>query len=967
LSTLIQRSFSSGEISSSLYARVDLTKYATGLKACRNFIVQKHGGAANRSGTKFIGEVKDSTKTVRLLDFVFNADQTYILEFGDEYMRVIRDGSYQYDLTLNITNVTNANPAVVTYTGTDPSNGDEVYISGISSAIAQYLNGRNFKIANVNGGANTFELQYMDGTNVDSTSFGAYLGGSGGTAKRVYTVTSPYDYTDLKELQYVQSADVITFAHPDYPVYQLSRTGHTSWTFALASFVPSVSRPTGGATASITAGGNTYRYRVTAVAEETFEESLPGYEATRSISAISTANPAVVTTGAAHGYTTGDQVYFASIAGTGGVTNLNGNTYNVTVLTPTTFSVDGVNGAGFAYSGSGTVARTYIRVDSAAVATAADPHQITWTAVSGAAEYNVYKEESGVYGFIGTAAGTGSTITFNDIGVSIDTEDTPPAERNPFNSTDNYPSCVTYYQQRLIFANTNNDPEKVWTSRTGLFTNFSVSSPIQDDDAVTFTIAGRQVNEVRHVLDLGKLIAFTASGEWAINGNDSGTLKPTEVNPKQHSYNGSAVLPPIVIDGTALFLQARNGVIRDLAFDYQVDGYRGNDLTIFAQHLFEGKTIEDWTFQQIPNSTVWCVRSDGVLLGLTYVREHQVLAWHRHDFDGGTIENVKVIPEGNEDVLYCVVKRTVNNKTVRYVERFNTRVIYDEAVEDATFMDSYLTYDGRSGSAAHVMVLSGGTSWGNDEYLLLSSEDGSGGALSYFDVAGYGSDIGNEIHLELDGEIVRCEIVQDLGNSPTEVMVRPNRTVPVSMRNVEISSWSKAVDEVTGLWHLEGKTVSIFADAYVVGSPNNPSYDQYVVTNGTVTLPRHYAVIHVGLPFTSDIETLNIDSPQGETIADKKPIVQTVNVFVEKTRGLWAGVEEPTEDMNMVGVGSGLREFKVRASEGYDDPVAIKTGTMDVPVQGNYNNNGRVFIRQVDPLPATVLAIAPAGLYPFRG
>lgn len=952
MSTLIQRSFSSGEIASSLYARVDLTKYATGLKACRNFIVQKHGGAANRSGTKFIGEVKDSTKTVRLLDFVFNDEQTYILEFGDEYMRVIRDGSYQYDLTLTITGITNAATAVVTYTGTDPTSGEEVYISGITTAIGQYLNGRNFKIANVNSGANTFELQYMDGTNVNSTSFGSYSAG-GGTAKRVYTVTSPYDYTDLKELQYVQSADVITFAHPDYPVYQLSRTGHTTWTFALASFVPSVTRPTGGATASITAGANSYRYRVTAIADETFEESLPGYEATRSINAISTANPTLVTTSANHGYSTGDQVYFASIVGTGGVDALNGNTYNITVASATTFTVDGVNGAGFSYTSSGTVARTYIRVDSAAAATAADPHQVTWTAVSGAVEYNVYKEESGVYGFIGTAAGTGSTITFNDIGASIDTEDTPPAERTPFASVDNYPSCVTYYQQRLIFANTNNDPEKVWTSRTGLFTNFSVSSPIQDDDAVTFTIAGRQVNEVRHVLDLGKLIAFTASGEWAINGNDAGTLKPTEVNPKQGSYNGSAVLSPIVIDGTALFLQARNGIIRDLGFDYQVDGYRGNDLTIFAQHLFEGKTIEDWTFQQIPNSTVWCVRSDGVLLGLTYVREHQVLAWHRHDFDNGTIENVKVIPEGNEDVLYCVVKRTVNSREVRYVERFNTRVIYDDATEDATFMDSYLTYDGRH-TGSTTMTLSGGTDWDENESLTLTAS-GSTFSSSY---------VGNEIHLELDGEIIRFEITGY--TSATIVTGTPNRTVPVAMRSVALSTWSYAVDEVQSLWHLEGKTVSIYADSYVVGSPNNPSYNQFTVTNGTITLPRHYAVIHVGLPYTSDIETLNIDSPQGETIADKKPIVQTVNVFVEKTRGLWAGVEEPTEDMNMVGVGSGLREFKLRASETYDNPVALKTGTMDVPVQGNYNNNGRVFIRQVDPLPATVLAIAPAGLYPFR-
>ena len=195
MSTVIQRAFSGGEITPALWARIDVAKYTTGLKTCRNFCVVKHGGAYNRPGTGFIGEVKDSSKTIKMVPFIFNSEQTYVLEFGDLYMRVIRNGIYQYDLTLTITGITNASQAVLSYTGTDPSDGEEIYISNVIGAMGDFVNGRNFKIANVNAGANTLELLYMDGTVVDSTLFGAYT--SDGTAKRVYTITTPYLEVDL--------------------------------------------------------------------------------------------------------------------------------------------------------------------------------------------------------------------------------------------------------------------------------------------------------------------------------------------------------------------------------------------------------------------------------------------------------------------------------------------------------------------------------------------------------------------------------------------------------------------------------------------------------------------------------------------------------------------------------------------------------------------------------------------------
>lgn len=858
MSTFSQRSFAGGEIAPALYARVDTTKYQTGLRTLRNFILMRHGGAQTRPGTKFIGEVKDSTKVVRLIKFVFNTAQTYVLEFGDQYMRVIRDGSYQYDLTLTITGITNANPAVVTYTGTDPSNGQEVYISGITGAIGTYLNGRNFKIANVNGGANTFELQYMSGSNVNSTGFGSYT--SGGTAQRVYTLSTPYLEANLMQLQYVQSADVMTIVHPDYAPRELTRSGHTSWSLSTITFAPSQAAPTSPTNGG--AGGATYSWVITAIADETYEESL------QSTATTSSTDPSV---------------------------------------TPVT---------------------------------------ISWTGASGAIEYNVYRALNGVYGFIGTASGT----SFQDTGYDPDTSDTPPVARNPFNASGDYPSAVTYIQQRLTFGNTDNDPEKVWASKSGLFHNFTTSSPLQEDDAVTFSLAGRQVNEIKHLLDLGRLVTLTSGGEWAVEGDAGGVLTPTQINPKQYSYNGSADLAPIVVGSNALYVQARGSIVRDLSFDYQVDGYRGTDLTIFSAHLFDGYTLSDWDYQQIPHSVVWAARSDGTLLGLTYVREHQLVGWHRHDFTDATVENVCVIPEGNEDVLYLVLSRTVDGRTVRYVERMDTRSVSD--IVDFIGLDTSLSYDGRN-TGSTTMTLTG-SGWTYTDTLTLTA------SASYFTSA----DVGNAIHITgTDGTEVRCTITAY--TNATVVSVTPHMTVPVAMRAVAFTTWARAVDQLTGLWHLEGKEVSVFADGFVVASPNNESYTTVTVTNGTITLDKTYTVIHVGLPFVADIYTLDIDTAQGETIVDKKKLISAVTVYFETSRGLWVGATPPTDDTT--DPLEGLTELKIRSDESYDSPVDLLTGNETINIRPEWNSNGRIFLRQVDPLPLAILAVAPAGLMPFRG
>lgn len=856
MSTIVQRSFSGGEIAPALYARTDTIKYATGLRTCRNMMVMRHGGATNRPGTLFVGEVKDSTKTVRLVPFIFSADQTYVLEFGNLSMRVIRSGAYVTETELNISNITQASQAVVTITLHGYSNGDEVYLSGIGGMTE--LNGRNFKISDVTG--STFKIKYLDGTYVDSSLFGAFT--SGGTSARVFSLTTPYLEADLSTLQFAQSFDIVNIVHPSYAPRELSRLDHDDWSLAATDLVPDANIPsitslTGGS------GPGPTSYVVTSIAQDTFEESLPS-------SAVATSNDA----------------------------------------------------------------------------SSANPITVNWND-TGAYEYNVYKASNGIYGFIGTAGST----SFIDAGIVPDTLDTPPVNLTLFSSADNYPAAVSYYQQRLLYANTNNDPQKAWASRSASFHNFTVSVPTQDDNSISFTLAGRQVNQIKHMVDIGTLIFFTSAGEWSIQGNQSGVLTPTDINPKQYSYNGSSDLAPIIIANNAIYVQARGSIVRDLSFDFQIDGYRGNDLTIFSAHLFDKYTLSDWAYQQIPHSIIWAARSDGTLIGLTYVKEQQILGWHRHDFEDATVENVCVVPENNEDVLYLVINRTIDGRTVRYVEKMETRQI--DAIEDSIFLDSCLSYDGTNTNGAHSMTLATGTTWSTDETITLISN-----TSNYFT----SDDVGNSYTIyNDDGDTVTLYITEYL----SDILLRgtPNKTVPVSLRGVPTLTWIKNVDEVSGLWHLEGKNVSVFADGFVIANPNNDAYEIITVADGAITLPRAYSKIHVGLPYTSDLETLDVDSNQGETLMDKNKNVNKLTVYLESSRGFWAGAQAPDEN---VGFLDGLYELKIRSDENYDEPIALKTGTAQVIIRPEWNSNGRIFIRNTDPIPMTILAVAPAGLFPFR-
>lgn len=752
-----QRSFTSGEIAPALQSRADLTKYATGLNLCKNYFIRSQGGVYSRPGFRYIGELDDSTKKGRLIPFSFNTEQTYVLVFEDMKVRVVKDGGFVLK-TATISGVTQANPAVVTATAHDFNNGESVTISGVVGMTE--LNGNTYTVANAT--ANTFELQ-----GIDSTAFTAYVSGGTVVSDAIFELATPYTESELPDLGFTQSADVMTIVHPSHDPRNLNRMADDDWTLTVINYGSTVTAPVISSVVTTGSGpgtySKTYTYVVTAVDSE-------GVESLASISSSITTASLTTTAGA----------------------------------------------------------------------------RITWGAVAGADYYRVYKDPSintSVYGWIGDSNGT----TFDDFNIAPITSDAPPEDRQPFTGADNKPAAVTYYQQRQIFANTNNEPQATFTTQTNNFNSLRTSNPARDDDAVTFTIAARQVNEIRHLLPLDSLILLTSGGEWIMTEGQDAVLTPATIGVRPQSYNGASKVPPVVINSTALYVQEKGARIRDLGYEFSSDKYTGNDLSLMSEHLFEGKQITAMTFAAEPYSIVWCVRDDGVLLGLTYQREHQVWGWHQHTTDG-EFESITSITEGDRDAVYVIVKRHVNGSDVRYVERLEPRE--SEVSADAFYVDSGLTY---SGAAATV---------------------------------------------------------------------------------------------ISGLDHLEGKTVKILADGYTVP-------DQ-VVTSGQITLQRAAEKVQVGLGYIPAMELLDIDTPQqSQTLKARSMSVSKVTIEVEKSRGGFVG---PRKDDGSTGE---MLEIKPRFdADGYD-PIALRTFKQEIFIDSLWSKGGGVRIEQRDPLPMAILSVIP--------
>ena len=270
-----------------------------------------------------------------------------------------------------------------------------------------------------------------------------------------------------------------------------------------------------------------------------------------------------------------------------------------------------------------------------------------------------------------------------------------------FSDTTGHPSCVSFFEQRLVFAGTISEPQTLYFSKAGDYENMTAGT--NADDAMVYTIASNQVNAIRYMKAVRTLVVGTTGGEFTVSadGTDA-AVTPTNVTIKRQSSFGAANVDAIPAGNAILFLQKAKRKIRELQYNFDSDGYQAADLTILNDTVTKSG-INEMVFQQEPDSIIWCVRDDGVLAGLTYQRSENVVAWHRHIF-GGSFGSGNAVCETaatisgtlTEDELWVIVKRTIDGATKRYVECFSDFDFDETDATDFKFLDSHLSYSGAS-------------------------------------------------------------------------------------------------------------------------------------------------------------------------------------------------------------------------------------------------------------------------------
>ncbi len=763
MATPIQANFTGGEISPRLLGRVDLTKYQNSLALCDNFLCFPHGGITKRSGTRFVAEVKDSSKNTRLIPFVFSTTQAYIIEFGHQYCRFYRDEG-------------------------------------------QILTG---------GGA-------------------------------IYEISSPYESTDLDQIDYVQSADVLYLCHPSYITKKLSRTAHTSFSFS-----------------DLDPYDGPYLDLNTGITSTTMYPSAHPSGANCS-----------------------------------------------TDVTITASAVTGINGGnGFVSSDVGRPIRIFIdnKYGAAKITAVGSTTSVTVRMFCQADEIT--------HGF--ESSGSGKATVEWQLGAWSDTT--------------GWPGHAVFFQDRLFFANTSTQPNTVWASRSGDYENFSPNDrdgTVTDSHALNFTLATDQVNAIRGLFSSKNLQLGTSNGPFVMSsGEDNIAITPTNVVVNRETTDGVGAVKPVGSGKSTLYVDRSKRRIREFAYTAAAQGYISPDMTLIAEHIAAGTSIEQLALAKFPDNLIYVRLANGGLRSMTYERDQDVVAWARHTI-GGTDSKVKslaTIPSIDEthDQVYMIVSRAIDKGTVTADASTDKLTLSGHGMADTTKVQFTTTGTLPAGLslATTYFVRDSAT---NDFKVALTS------AGSAIDITNTGS--GTHTVKMMERQYVEF-LEQNFDTNAGDTSVNS------FFVDSGLDYSGTAVTSLSGLGHLEGETVSVLA--------NGAAHPDKVVSSGAISLDVSATSASVGLPYTARVQTLDpevatdLGPSQGKTRR-----VERLTFRVVDTYNLKFGTSE--SDLELI-------PFRLPAHA--MDSITLFTGDKRVLLKNNPDRRFDFFIHHDDPLPCTILAI----------
>jgi len=525
-----------------------------------------------------------------------------------------------------------------------------------------------------------------------------------------------------------------------------------------------------------------------------------------------------------------------------------------------------------------------------------------------------------------------------------------------FSDTTGHPSCVTFFEQRLVFAGTTDQPQTIFFSKSGDYENMdaNIGGTVADDDAIIYTIASNQVNAIRFMTATRTLILGTAGGEFTVSGGGTDSaVTPTNILIKKQSNHGSANVDAIAVGNATLFLQRAKRKIRELAYNFDVDGYIAPDMTILAEHITESG-LTQMSYQQEPNQIIWGVRDDGELIGLTYQREQQVTAWHRHIFGGRfgnatvTVTDYANIADGTRIVLTKAdgTTTTFTSATSSTTGKFHTTSSNNQTATNLkTLIDADSDFTATVSSNVVTITETSPLSTGfltikslDDATRLTSTNEGKAVCES---VSVIPTD---------DSEYQTWVIVKRTINGATRRFVEFINTfdftetdnTTFNFLDSALAYSGSAVTTISGLDHLEGQTVGILA--------NGATHPDKTVSSGSITLDRSSTNVKVGLAYKSILQTMRLDAgSQNGTSQGKTKRIYEITIRLFESIGVEVG--ETLDNMERI-------PFRT-SFDPMDEGIPPFTGDKAVEFRGNYDTDGFIFVRQTQPLPLTILSLYP--------
>ena len=832
--------FNTGEISDRLKGRVDLDKYKHGCETMENFQVLPEGGARRRGGIHYVADVKPTSTGSELMP-----NGTFASNITGWTDKSVGTGSIAH--ATNLMNIVSSNGSnygwaeeeITTVAGQlyilgfvvgagainlqiGSSTGGEQIFASTSMPVGTYstvefravststfigfkhtasgthtLDTVTLKVGVTNAKVRLIRFQFSD-TQAYMLEFGnlyvRFYRDNGRIEETGIAVelATPYPTSVLFDLMFAQSADTMFIAHRDYAPRQIERTSHVNWTINETAFI---SAPTSFVSVADAVTNGMFREDLTGWTVISGNDvTATGFDVDLDNSGTNAVLEQAVTVDAGQEYEL----------------NFNFIDHSHTTSTNRKLTVQ----SGSTSGGTNHLASTEVTIGQ---------HSFTFTPAATPTYLRFSNTNSGVasVGAISMRRTSGGTVDANT-----------------------YPGAVTFYEQRLFWAGSRNHPQTFWGSQTGSYLNMDQATA-DSDHSVQFSVAADSLDAIVWVGSARDLILGSFGSDHSANGGVDNAIQPASINVTLQSAFGSERITPANAGHALLFVSRGGKKLREFVFNFDVDGFKAPDLTLLAAHI-TNDGITQLAYQQDPDSLCWCSTSTGELIGMTYLADQNVIAWHRHPLGGtlATVESVGAIPDvtKGEDQLWTAVKHSVNGVDSRYVGYLDPDLFVDHAVE----LNNPITISGAT--RANPVVIT---------------------------ATAHGLSDGDQVDIEnVAGMIELNNKRYTVNNQTTNTFELQNiEPTPVNVNGTAYTTYLSGgearlcVTTLSGLDYLEGESIEIVDRDTIV-------YSNVTVSGGSVTIPNSERVsrVYAGKQYNSTLTPVRPEygSPQGMTQGKRK-------------------------------------------------------------------------------------------------